>query len=611
MGQTVVNIESKLKDAANCRKEGDFTLAASIYQNLLEQQPDNASLHNKLGQVKAQTQDWQEAIASYQRALELGIEAPFWTYKNLGDALREIKQFDQAIAVYRQAIEIESTHPNVYDSLGQVYSWQGNYQDAISAYEQAIELGISNPYWTYQNLGDALTKLDRTDEAQVIYQKAHKTKSNANGLTTNIPQANVADESWLDLHNQGDECFKQKKWEDAIAFYQQAVKLNPDYFWSCYNFGRALSNLQRWERAVTHYQKAIDLQPSEQVLIDVLQELGGLFEKLGEYDQAISIYYRLTDLNPNSPWAFRGLGNVLLKQNKLDQAVLSYQKSLELKPDEYHTYEMLGLTLEQQEKYDAAIAAYCQVLELEPNQNTIQQKLDLLRQNAAQFTNRELQVSERFKDISMAMDVVITPNEVNRHHGTGILVIRMFEQSQHILSIRTFDHYHGEQDFGEVSFVCSCSGLSRAEVFLKVLQELSGARINRILCIPYFPEDVLVALAIKEIFGVKLCTYIMDDQNVHVQGIPDSLMCELLEKSSLLLAISPEVRDAYEQKYDHKFWLLPGIVPQKLLQPVVCDRSQYDEFTQSKRGILVGNIWTQRWLDDLCKTIRDLDLEAG
>ena len=46
----------------------------------------------------------------------------------------------------------------------------------------------------------------------------------------------------------------------------------------------------------------------------------------------------------------------------------------------------------------------------------------------------------------------------------------------------------------------------------------------------------MTSIAIKEVFNPRLCVYIMDDQNVAVEIIPDDLMRESLEKSSLRLA---------------------------------------------------------------------------
>ncbi|MBW4604813.1 MAG: FkbM family methyltransferase [Calothrix sp. FI2-JRJ7] len=209
----------------------------------------------------------------------------------------------------------------------------------------------------------------------------------------------------------------------------------------------------------------------------------------------------------------------------------------------------------------------------------------------------------RSDNYSQTFDVIITCNEVNERHGTGVLLRRIFKDSPNIFSIRSCNHYGGEHDFGEESACLPQVMLSRADIFAHVLQTFQHQNVRRILCIPYYPSDVLVAIAIKEVFNIPLCTYIMDDQNICSNGIPDSLMRELLDKSSLRLAISPEMRQAYEGKYRLKFWVLPPVVSNQLLQLQVSESALTSE--HPKAGILVGNIWDQSWLDLLRESVRD------
>jgi len=151
----------------------------------------------------------------------------------------------------------------------------------------------------------------------------------------------------------------------------------------------------------------------------------------------------------------------------------------------------------------------------------------------------------------------------------------------------------------------SQEGRSRQEAFAAVLNALGGSRPARVLCVPYYPDDVLTALAVKEIYKdiceIPLCTYVMDDQNICVESIPDALMAELLAKSSLRLAISSELQAAYEQKYGQKFWFLPPLVPTSLLL-----RSPLPETPvyPSNIGVVIGNIWGQEWLEHLRMVVR-------
>ncbi len=199
-------------------------------------------------------------------------------------------------------------------------------------------------------------------------------------------------------------------------------------------------------------------------------------------------------------------------------------------------------------------------------------------------------------------DIVTTAAEVNELHGTGTLLFRLFPDSSSIISLRTSSFYDGEQAFGAASYCLPLSQASRPEVYSWVKWYLSGTQVRRVLTIPYLPTDPLVSLAVKDQFHVPLCTYIMDDKNVCDDGISDELMEELLSKSDLRLVIGPEMRDAYEKKYGMKFWVLPPLVPEELIHRNALPLPGQIDL---RRGVLLGNIWWQKWLDMLRSTFRE------
>lgn len=237
--------------------------------------------------------------------------------------------------------------------------------------------------------------------------------------------------------------------------------------------------------------------------------------------------------------------------------------------------------------------------------NQIQKCLELRSKLESLLTHKSNIIP---KSTSLA-DIVISHIEINNKHGTGILLQRIFTDSTHIFAVRSRDMYDGENHLGFGSTCLSQAGLSRAEVFQHVLQGLQTIDAERAICIPYYPDDVLSAIAIKEIYGIPLCTYIMDDQNIYSDGISDRLMQELLVKSSLRLAISPEIRDVYESKYKLKFWLLPAVVNRSCFQ-TSSSLPNSQEF-KAKTGILIGNIWSNQWFNLLRETIQHsgVDLE--
>ena len=202
------------------------------------------------------------------------------------------------------------------------------------------------------------------------------------------------------------------------------------------------------------------------------------------------------------------------------------------------------------------------------------------------------------------IDVVITANEISYKHGTGPLVMRLFPGGRNIFSIRTKSDW-GEQEFGDWSAVISQKDQPRAEWFRNVLSVLGGRNIHSVLCVPYLDDELKTSIAVQASFNAPLCVYIMDDQNIGSNKVPDDLMREFLERSSLRLATHPELRYVYEQKYGQKFYILPAIVPDRLVLTQTSMPSS--EFLDTKRGAIIGSFWDQTWFDRTCEVLAECD----
>jgi hypothetical protein len=199
-------------------------------------------------------------------------------------------------------------------------------------------------------------------------------------------------------------------------------------------------------------------------------------------------------------------------------------------------------------------------------------------------------------DVRAPVHVVITLNEVSHLHGTGPLVERICNGRPNVFSIRARNDYGGIQEFGDWRVCLAQHAQSRSEFFHTVLQLLRGRNIQTVLCVPFVDDDFLTAIAIQECFGAQLCAYLMDDQNIAVHNVADDLMREFLERCSLRLITHPELRFAYETKYQLPFHILPAIVPSHL----VATEASTAPRVHAGRGALVGSFWDQSWFDRLC-----------
>jgi hypothetical protein len=205
------------------------------------------------------------------------------------------------------------------------------------------------------------------------------------------------------------------------------------------------------------------------------------------------------------------------------------------------------------------------------------------------------------RPVAGPIDLLVTHCEVSERHGTGVLLRRLFLGGPPMASVRTLDLYGGEQDFGAPRLKLAHDRSGWTEVVEEVLASLGHLDVRRILCVPYSPGDVQTALAARDVFGAPMCTWVMDDQNIEAEGLSDDLLRRLFARSRLRLAISPEMRRAYQGKFGGTFALAPPAVSPSFLTRVA---GQPDPARLAgRRGLVFGNIWGERWLDGLLDTL--------
>jgi tetratricopeptide (TPR) repeat protein len=113
--------------------------AAAVYQNLVQQEPRNPALLNKLGIAYHQQTMLDQAKRCYERAVKADRNYAN-AYNNIGTIYYQRKQFGKAVHAYKKALQIREDMPTVYSNLGYAYFMQKHYEDALGAFHRALEL---------------------------------------------------------------------------------------------------------------------------------------------------------------------------------------------------------------------------------------------------------------------------------------------------------------------------------------------------------------------------------------------------------------------------------------------------------------------------------------
>lgn len=119
-----------------------------------------------LGKKKAAMAEFDEAVAHFQRSLELNPEAEDlpYIYSFMGECLKDMGQYPEAVAVLRKGIEADEERADIHNLLGFCHYKLADYETAVGHFSRAIDLEPASAI-DFANLGVNLRKLGRNNEA--------------------------------------------------------------------------------------------------------------------------------------------------------------------------------------------------------------------------------------------------------------------------------------------------------------------------------------------------------------------------------------------------------------------------------------------------------------
>ncbi len=196
--------------------------------------------------------------------------------------------------------------------------------------------------------------------------------------------------------------------ESAIAHYQKALEIKPDYVMPHYNLGSALADHGQIESAIAHYQKALEIEPD---FADAHYKFAATLADHGQVDLAIAHYQKALKIRPDFAEGYNDLGNALAHRGQVDLAIAHYQKALEIKPDYADAHNNFGKALADHGQIESAIAHYRKALEIKPD-------CELAYNNLGVALAGRGQVDEAIACFRKALE--IKPSYAEAHYNLGI-----------------------------------------------------------------------------------------------------------------------------------------------------------------------------------------------
>jgi len=161
--------------------------------------------------------------------------------------------------------------------------------------------------------------------------------------------------------------------DEAVARYEEALRLRPDYAEAHNNLGNALESMGRTPEAIAHLEEALRLKPD---YAEAHNDLGIALSSAGRMPEAIAQYEEALRLKPDLFQASFNLGNALDSVGRTPEAIAQYEQALRVRPDDptIHFY-LAGALLRTPGRVNEAVAHLREVVRLQPDNDEARQIL--------------------------------------------------------------------------------------------------------------------------------------------------------------------------------------------------------------------------------------------
>jgi tetratricopeptide (TPR) repeat protein len=306
----------------------------------------------------------------------------------------------QAVAFLDEALRLAPEAPVLHSARARALERMGDVVGATDAYETALRL---DPNYTYvrrrlirlalasENYASAgaylawlLDSAGDDPEHQLLAGLVEGRRGNAEGARARYRESlRLADgdypEAWFNL---GLLEMEADRYDEAIAAYEQALRVRPDYGEAANNLALAQAAAGRPEEAERTYRALLERDPE---YLAGWRNLASLIADQARYDDAIACYTRALALDPAAPKTLLALGVVYSKADRTEQALAMYRRLVSVDPRYVAGWYNLGLVLKRTSDIEGARQALQQALALDPEHVTAKKSLASLEANAGDF----------------------------------------------------------------------------------------------------------------------------------------------------------------------------------------------------------------------------------
>lgn len=336
--------ESLIKKAQQAFNDSDFKTAVDLFEAALKDNPSSHDIKHALAVSLAQLGNYHRAENILRDMLAHDSEATW--LNSLGNILSRQKKYQEAEDIFLNAINLKPDYTSAYSNLGNCYLAQKKYKQAINAYKKAITL---NPHYVeaHYNLGTAYAAQQQYAEAQASLQQTIKLAPKHAAAYGQLAQIyldqNIFDQAKLMLKKRlalnpqhakshfdlGIMLLNEQQVSAALEHLETAAQLNDAIPWLNYHLGLAYLQQGQNESALAHFLRETYQAPH----LESNYNIAVLLMDMDRHQEAQGYFSKVLASEPNHLATLINLGALYLKTNQRQEAIKIYQRLSQLEPD--------------------------------------------------------------------------------------------------------------------------------------------------------------------------------------------------------------------------------------------------------------------------------------
>ena len=311
-----LDTQKELGEAINNLRNGHADKTVITCQNFLITNPSSGAHIQLLAHALIKLGRLNDAQEQIEFAIKLTPDFA-GLHEDLGSIQALKNNYDLAIDSFRRAVQIDPTLTSAHKKLAQCLSAIGKNDEVDEAFENYLDrdenaalVAEGAEHWRAGRITDAESTLK-------------------SALKKNVNNVDAMHFLALIYHDEN------KKLNDAEALLRRATEIAPDFKQAIASLGRLLLDNGKWSDAIQAYEKLIEIEPTDD---KAWAGLGRSLSLAGQVEKAVTAYEKSLALNSASPNVHMAYAHSLKTVGNQKEALVEYRESIKLRPELGESY---------------------------------------------------------------------------------------------------------------------------------------------------------------------------------------------------------------------------------------------------------------------------------